>query len=76
MNAFLSKQKRRHNTLGLMALEPRWMFDGAAMADAAHAAPDVAARAQIPDAPAPVEVKIAFTQQLKLAARHAAIRFS
>ncbi|WP_068436986.1 ELWxxDGT repeat protein [Magnetospirillum sp. XM-1] len=35
------------------------MFDGAAAVDAAHAAPDAAAKALIPDAPAPVEVKAA-----------------
>ncbi|MBF0393082.1 MAG: DUF4347 domain-containing protein, partial [Alphaproteobacteria bacterium] len=32
-------RKRRRTSLGLLALEPRWMFDGAAMADAADAAP-------------------------------------
>ncbi len=53
------KRKRRKMDLGLMALEPRWMFDGAAAIDAAHAAPDPAAKALIPDAPAPVEVKAA-----------------
>ncbi|CUW40853.1 protein of unknown function [Magnetospirillum sp. XM-1] len=53
------KRKRRKMDLGLIALEPRWMFDGAAVADAAHAAPEPAAKALIPDAPAPVEVKTA-----------------
>ncbi len=50
---------KRHQAkapLGLMALEPRWMFDGAA---AAHAVPDIAARALIPVAPAPLEVQAA-----------------
>jgi large repetitive protein len=51
--------KRRRNNLGLMALEPRWMFDGAAAVDAAHAAADASAKALIPDAPAPVEVRAA-----------------
>ncbi|CUW40830.1 putative Cadherin [Magnetospirillum sp. XM-1] len=48
--------RRKRLNLGLMALEPRWMFDGAAMADAA---PDAAAKALIPDAPAPVQVRTA-----------------
>ncbi|CDK99845.1 conserved protein of unknown function [Magnetospirillum gryphiswaldense MSR-1 v2] len=52
-------RKRRNSSLGLMALEPRWMFDGAAAFDAAHAAPDAAAKALIPDAPAPVQVRAA-----------------
>ena len=30
------KHKRRKNNLGLLALEPRWMFDGAAAVDAAN----------------------------------------
>ncbi|WP_205119519.1 putative Ig domain-containing protein [Paramagnetospirillum kuznetsovii] len=42
-----------------MALEPRWMFDGAAAVDAAHAAPDAAALALIPSVTAPVEVRAA-----------------
>jgi hypothetical protein len=45
--------------LGLFALEPRIMFDGAAVAQAAHAAPDTAAKALIPDVPAAVEVRAA-----------------
>jgi hypothetical protein len=45
--------------LGLLALEPRWMFDGAAAADAAHAAPDAGAKALIPAATAPVQVQAA-----------------
>ena len=53
------QRKHHKNNLGLMALEPRWMFDGAAAVDAAHAAPSAAAKALIPDAPAPVEVKAA-----------------
>ena len=59
MNATSRKARRKRINLGLMALEPRWMFDGAAMADAAHAAPDAAAKALIPDAPAPVQVRAA-----------------
>jgi AraC-like DNA-binding protein len=35
-----TKPVRRRSNLGLMALEPRWMFDGAAVVDAAHAAAD------------------------------------
>ncbi|MBF0154678.1 MAG: DUF4347 domain-containing protein, partial [Magnetococcales bacterium] len=45
----------------MLVLEPRMMFDGAAVAtvvDYAHDAPDAAARALIPDVPAPVEVKV------------------
>ena len=55
MNATSRKARRKRINLGLMALEPRWMFDGAAVVDAAHAAPDAAAKALIPDAPAPVQ---------------------
>jgi len=54
-----NNRKRRKNNLGLMALEPRWMFDGAAVVDAAHAAPDASAKALIPDAPAPVQIRAA-----------------
>lgn len=36
-----------------LALEQRFMFDGAAVADAAHALPDAGALALIPDTPAP-----------------------
>lgn len=43
----------------IIALEPRLMFDGAAVADAAHAAPDAAAKALIPAVAAPVEVRAA-----------------
>lgn len=43
----------------VMALEPRWMFDGAAATDAAHAVPDAAAAALIPTVAAPVEVRAA-----------------
>ena len=57
------KHKRQKNNLGLMALEPRWMFDGAAVVDAAHAAPDPGAKALIPDAPAPVQVRAADSAQ-------------
>lgn len=57
------KHKRRKSNLGLLALEPRWMFDGAAAVDAAHAAPDAAAKALIPDAPAPAQMRAADTAQ-------------
>ena len=65
MNAVSSrgKAKRKRMDLGLLALEPRWMFDGAAVVDAAHAAPDAAAKALIPDAPAPVQVRAADPSQ-------------
>jgi VCBS repeat-containing protein len=43
----------------MMALEPRWMFDGAAAVDAAHAAADAAAHALIPVTVSPVEVRAA-----------------
>jgi len=43
----------------IMALEPRMMFDGAAVADAAHAAADAAAKALIPAVATPVEVRAA-----------------
>ena len=39
------------------------MFDGAAVADAAHVAPDAAAKALIPVAPAPVQVRAADPSQ-------------
>ncbi|RAU19983.1 hypothetical protein CU669_20840, partial [Paramagnetospirillum kuznetsovii] len=54
---------RRRPDLGLMALEPRWMFDGAAAVDATHAAPDAAALALIPSVAAPVEVRAADSAQ-------------
>jgi len=57
------KGKRKRIDLGLMALEPRWMFDGAAVVDAAHAAPDASAKALIPDAPAAVQVRAADPSQ-------------
>ncbi len=57
MSSTISRRKR--SNLGLMALEPRWMFDGAAIADAAHAAPDATSKALIPDAPAPVQIRAA-----------------
>ena len=63
MNAIPRKARRKRINLGLMALEPRWMFDGAALVDAAHAAPDAAAKALIPDAPAPVQVRAADASQ-------------
>jgi len=58
-----NNRNRRKNNLGLMALEPRWMFDGAAAVDAAHAAPDASAKALIPDAPAPVQIRAADPSQ-------------
>lgn len=54
MNAIPRKGKRR-TTAGIMALEPRIMFDGAA----AHAAIDAKALASIPVVPAAVEVQAA-----------------
>jgi hypothetical protein len=47
--------------VGLQVLEPRIMFDGAAVAtaDAAHVLPDATAHALIPEAPAPVQVRAA-----------------
>ncbi len=53
------KATRKRIDLGLMALEPRWMFDGAAAVDAAHAAPDPSAKTLIPNVPAPVQVRAA-----------------
>jgi uncharacterized delta-60 repeat protein len=53
------RRKLRSRTVCPLALEPRLMFDGAAVVDAAHAAPDAAAKALIPDAPAAVEVRAA-----------------
>ncbi|CUW40823.1 protein of unknown function（containing Cadherin-like domain,1230-1310;785-891;1645-1742;containing Immunoglobulin-like fold domain,1230-1303;785-887;1645-1741;containing Dystroglycan-type cadherin-like domain,1223-1311;1647-1747) [Magnetospirillum sp. XM-1] len=44
---------------GILALEPRMMFDGAAVVDAAHAAADAAAKALIPVVAAPLEVRAA-----------------
>lgn len=59
-----TKRKRKTKvTAGIMALEPRVMFDGAALADAAHAAADVAAKALIPDVPAAIEVPAAVPAQ-------------
>ncbi len=52
-------RRRKKTDLGLLALEPRWMFDGAGAATAAHAALDPSARALIPTVPAPVEVRAA-----------------
>jgi hypothetical protein len=43
----------------ILALEPRMMFDGAAVVDAAHAAADAAAKALIPAAAAAVQVRAA-----------------
>jgi len=43
----------------LLALEQRFMFDGAAVADAAHAAGDAAVLAQVAAVPAAVEVRAA-----------------
>ena len=55
----IARRQRHPSTLGLMALEPRWMFDGAAAVDAAHAAPDPSAKTLIPNVPAPVQVRAA-----------------
>ena len=45
------KRNCRKNSLGLMALEPRWMFDGAAVVDATHAAsPTQSSPTSVPDA--------------------------
>ncbi len=52
-------RKRQKMNLGLLALEPRWMFDGAAAGDAAHAAAAPAAKALIPDVPAAIQVRAA-----------------
>lgn len=46
----LYKNSSRHPNLGLIAIEPPWMFDGAAAVDAA---PDAGAKARVPDTPAP-----------------------
>ena len=54
----LNKPNKR-SKLGLMVLEPRWMFDGAGAATGAHAHADAAALALIPVVPAPVEVRAA-----------------
>ena len=53
------RRRLNHRRLGPLALEQRFMFDGAAVTDAAHAALDAAAKSAIPDAPAPVEVRAA-----------------
>jgi len=55
-----SKSKRRKSGRAplILALEPRMMFDGAAVG-AAHAPADAAAKALIPVVPAPVEVRAA-----------------
>ncbi len=70
-NRHASGTGRRNRSLGIMALEPRLMFDGAAVATAAaavadhhadpaaHAAPDAAAKATIPQVAAPTEVRAA-----------------
>ncbi|RAU20271.1 hypothetical protein CU669_19385 [Paramagnetospirillum kuznetsovii] len=51
------------SALMMMALEPRWMFDGAAAVDAAHAAADASAKALIPDVPPAVQVRAADPSQ-------------
>jgi hypothetical protein len=53
------RKTRAKVTNGIMALEPRVMFDGAAVTDAAHAAADDVAKALIPDVPAAVEIRAA-----------------
>lgn len=59
MNHIKRKGHRAKVTMsaGIMALEPRIMFDGAAMADAAHAAADAAAKALIPAVTSPTVVR-------------------
>ncbi|MBF0093648.1 MAG: tandem-95 repeat protein [Alphaproteobacteria bacterium] len=60
---------RGNQPLHAFALEPRMMFDGAAVetaahvAEAAHAAPDAAAEALVPDVPTPVQVRAADPSQ-------------
>jgi hypothetical protein len=53
----IARKQRRRSNLGLMALEPRWMFDGAVAVDAAHAALTDAQKAPIPPVPAAVQVR-------------------
>ena len=55
----MMRQVKRRSGHLMMALEPRWMFDGAAAVDVAHAAADAAAHALIPLVIAPVEVRTA-----------------
>jgi large repetitive protein len=54
----VAPRRLRRSSLCL-PLEQRFMFDGAAVVDAAHAAPDAAAKALIPEVPAAVEVRAA-----------------
>ncbi|NML18669.1 DUF4347 domain-containing protein [Azohydromonas caseinilytica] len=57
-----ARRRLARHGLRPLALEQRFMFDGAAVAaaaDAAHAPPDAAARALIPEAPAPVQLRAA-----------------
>ena len=54
---------RLQRTPHRLALEPRFMFDGAAVVDAAHAAADTAAPAKIAEMPAAVEVRAADTSK-------------
>jgi large repetitive protein len=52
-----TRKGNKRSKLGLMVLEPRWMFDGAGAATAAHAHPDAAALALIPVVQTPLEVR-------------------
>jgi hypothetical protein len=49
----IARKQRRCTALGLMALEPRIMFDGAAVVDAAHAVLTDAQKSLIPSVTAP-----------------------
>ena len=48
----MSKHKRQRPKLGMLALEPRWMFDGAVGVTHAHEAASAAELALIPTVPA------------------------
>ncbi|WP_157119413.1 DUF4347 domain-containing protein, partial [Azohydromonas lata] len=63
-NTEISSAPRRIAQSGLrpLALEQRFMFDGAAVAavvDASHALPDLQARVLMPESPAPVQIRVA-----------------
>ena len=59
MSHIKRKNSRINLAAGILALEPRMMFDGAAVVDAAHAAADAAAKALIPDVTAPAVLRTA-----------------
>ena len=59
MSHIKRKNSRINLAAGILALEPRMMFDGAAVVDAAHAAADAAAKALIPDVTVPAVVRTA-----------------